>query len=174
MTENNTTPSDVLDPLDQNCDDVDLSFPILPGANYEMVCVEASVEPNKKKQADASQDGAGDNLVTVWETTKEEKTEKGEIVPAGRISLKQYTGITPYKSYTDENGKKKKDYTADDVKKQIAFFTRAMKKTGITARQVITNPEILVGGVAIRKVGVRKESGNFPRSNELNGFVIEG
>ena len=173
MTETNQN-SPVLDPLDQSCDDVDLSYPVLPGANYRMTCVKASVEPNKKKQADPSQNGAGDNLVTVWENVQEEKTEKGELVPSGRISLTQYTGITAYKSYTDDSGKVYKDYTSEDVKKAVTWFVRGTKLTGVTPRSIINNPEQLIGREAIRKVSVKKEEGSFPRRNELRGFVIEG
>ena len=154
MTTDNTT-IDANDPLNQSCDDIDISYPLLPASNYEMVIKTAIVEPNKAQ--------TGNNLVIQWATVNEQQSTKGQQIAPGAIVLKAYTGLVETPKYS---------------KVMIGqAITRIVKGTklgaGIKPSDVINNPSQLVGKRAIVKVGLAKETDEFPERNEIKGLVIE-
>lgn len=161
---NETQP--VIDPLDQSSDDIDISYPVVAGSDYKMSVKEAKTEPNK--------DGDGTNLVTIWQNEDELTSTKGEKLVKGQLVLTSYVGLT-VKPAGERGGKMRKAWTNDDIGKQITRLIRAtgLGGKGIKPREIINNPTVLNGQVALVKVALRQETAEFPEGNQITGFRVE-
>jgi hypothetical protein len=145
-----------LDPLATPVGDIDLSRPIAPPSNYEMSIAEASVIPNKAQ--------TGRNLLLKWQNTKEIKSTKGDMMAVKQLTLSQYMGL---------QATEKK--TAKAVAQDIARLAKGVGlSASITPLDVINNPSILVGKLALVKVGHKQETSEYPEGNEIKGVVLEG
>ena len=145
-----------VDPLATPVGEVDLSYPILPAANYEMTIAEASLVDNKAQ--------TGKNLLLKWKTAKEARSTKGEVLAAGQVTISQYIGLATSDKYTNEM-----------IKKSIARVAKgAGLNASLSARDVINNPSMLVSKTALVKVAVKQETAEYPEGNEIKGVVIEG
>ena len=150
------TAIDANDPLSTPSEAIDISYPKLPPANYEMTIVEATKVANKK--------GTGDNLVLKWKTSREQTSTKGDILNPGQVVIPSYVSLAVSGARTT---------------KQIAQdLTRIIRGAGLpgstTPRELIDNPTVLAGKTLLVKVGLRQETAEFPESNEVKGVVLEG
>lgn len=144
------------DPLSTNVSDIDLSRPLAPASNYELSITDAKLEDNKKKD--------GQNLVIKTKSTREIKSVKGDIMPAGSLVLTQYVSLTPSEKYTNKM-----------IAQGIARLAKGLGLPGsITPRDVINNPTMLNGKFGIFKVKINQETAEFPEGNAIAGIVIEG
>lgn len=145
-----------VDPLDMGAESIDLSRPIAPASNYPLSIKEATKQPNKKN--------TGENLVLKWVSTTDISSTKGDVIPAGRLVMTQYMGLTP----SDKR-------SAKDIGQDIARLIRGGRLPGSTTpRDVINNPSLLVSKTLLVKVSVRTETAEFPESNEVKSIVLEG
>jgi hypothetical protein len=162
MTEANTIEND---PMGQSCDDIDISYPLLPASNYPMVIKEAKRGPNKA--------GDGENIELKWANVNAGTSTKGEPVSAGQIVLTSYIGLTPKPERKDEStGRTIRARTNIDIAKDITKVVKAVKMTKTTPGAIAADCFILIGKEAIVKIGIRNETANFPESNEIKSFVI--
>lgn len=146
------------DPLDTNVNDVNTDYPILPASHYMFRLDECAKTPNKA--------GTGDNLVVKHKLIDGAQDVKGEPVSPGFV-------ITSYISLTETTGGNgKQPYTIDNIKKSVS---RVAKAAGInaTVREIINNPAILNGKAVRAKVGISKETSEYPASNNINGYATE-
>lgn len=144
-----------LDPLSTPCDDIDISYPLLPASNYEMTIKEATLVLNKKE--------TGNNLVTKFANAKEAQSTKGDNIAIGQVVITMYTGLVTTEKYSSK-----------DIAKNITRIVKAAKMTGVTPADIIANPSQLAGKVVLAKVGIRAETQEFAEANEIKSFVIEG
>jgi|SRR6266536_97819 len=147
------------DPLDVNVDDIDFSYPIIPAALYDFRIKSVEVKPNKE--------GSGENLVFQLATQTEIQSVKGESVPIGfvlthNISLRE----------TEK-------YTLIEIGKRIAAVAQAAQVRGVTPRDIIRNPQQLVGRVVTAKVQISKERTDartgttYNERSEIHSFVVK-
>lgn len=145
-----------LDPLSTPVGDVDLSRPIAPPANYEMSIPEASVGPNKAQ--------TGRNLVLKCKSTKEIKSVKGDIMPAGSLVLTKHLPLQA----SDKMSIKQ-------VSQSIARWARGFGlPPTLSAADIIANPTVFNGRTGLVKVAHKQETSEFPEGNEIKDVVIEG
>lgn len=140
------------DPLDENVNDVNIEYPILPAAHYMFTLDDAKVEPNKS--------GTGNNLIVSHKLAEPAQDKRGEPVSPGLV-LKSYISLTP----TDK-------YPIDSVKKGVTRIARAAK-LNCTVRQLMDNPSMLNGKTVKAKVKVNKETDEFPESNSIAGYATD-
>ena len=153
-----------IDPMSTSVDDIDISYPLLPAANYEMVVKSAVKAENKDK--------TGENIEIKWANTKPATSTKGaEIVP-GQIVLTSYVGLTEKPERQSENGKTIRARTKMDIAKDITRVCKATGVTGVNPGQIAADPSVLVNKTALVKIGVRDETSQFPESNEIVRLVV--
>ena len=133
-----------IDPMSTSVDDIDISYPLLPAANYEMVVKSAVKAENKDK--------TGENIEIKWANTKPATSTKGaEIVP-GQIVLTSYVGLTEKPERQSENGKTIRARTKMDIAKDITRVCKATGVTGVNPGQIaagrVQNPLRLAGRTA--------------------------
>lgn len=154
MDQDTSVQTPVIDPMDQSCDDIDTSYPILPAANYPMVCTSAKVEDNKAK--------TGQNLVTKWKNRDAAKTSKGKEVAPGEVVLTSYSSLTVTENLTPSR-----------IAKNLTIIAKACRIGKVTTpRALQQDPSVLVDKEAVVKVSLQAESADFPESNKIAGFVI--
>lgn len=144
------------DPLDVNIEDIDTSYPILPSGLYDLKIGMVKREPTK--------DNTGERLTVPLTTTTNHNSVKGEMVPAG-LKITHYIGLTPREGHDG-----KRDYTIQDVRKGVASICKAAGVGG-TIKTTVDNPSILDGHVVRTKIGIQKETAEYPESNRVMGFL---
>ena len=151
-----STATPELDPLSTPVGDVDLSRPIAPPSNYEMVVAAAAVGPNKAQ--------TGRNLEIKVKSTKEIKPIKGDMMAVGQLTLTKYYPLQATEKMS-----------INAVAKGIARLCKGLGlPASLTANDVINNPTILTGKIGLWKVGHKQETSEFPEGNEVKDIVIEG
>lgn len=138
------------DPLDENINDVNTDYPILPASWYVFRIDGAKKEPNRA--------GTGENLVVPLKLVEPAQDKKGETVSPGMV-LTHRCSVTPTEKYT-----------VDMLKKNVS---RLAKAAGLicTVRDIINNPSMLDGKALKVKVKVNKETSEFPESNGAGDFA---
>lgn len=163
------------DPLDTPCDDIDISYPLLAASNYHMG-VKKAVRKFSKKQTEAGTDGLtadkdGGVLHVQWENLDQQQSTKGEVITARQLVITEYIPLLPTEATAE-----KKAYTTGDIAKRLTKLKKAVGLPGaITPRDIMSNPSMLDGrpsNVPV-KVAVKKETADFPESNEIKGYVLE-
>lgn len=169
MSEEQTKP---IDPMEQSCDDIDISFPLVPAANYPMSIKDITRTLSKKaKEAGEVLDLNNLNsgmLEITWENSTEIQSTKNETLEPGRIALKTRISLVPTEKTADKNA-----YTIGDIKKAVAKLVRATGLKGVNVADVIRNPSILKGRDAVVKVKVKPETADYAESNDVKDYVIE-
>lgn len=150
---------------EETCDTVDISYPMLPANTYPFVVKKAEVVNNA--------DETGKNIKIQWENAQEQQSTKGEQLLPGQIVISSYVGLTEKPART-ENGKSIKARTLTEIKKDMAKVLKATSMSGTSLKDFLANPSMIEGRQAMVKVGVRKETSDFPESNEIKSLVIEG
>jgi hypothetical protein len=140
------------DPLDTDVSSIDTSFPRALPNIYEMTVDDAQTRPNKA--------GTGNNLVLKLKSLSEVPTTDGGTLPGGSFTLTHNVSLAPTEKYTPTN-----------IAKNLAGIAQAAGLSGITPRQIIDSPMLLVGKTVRVKVGIRKETAEYPESNEVKQFV---
>lgn len=137
------------DPLDFNIEDIDTSRPRVPEGLYELIIDDPKLEKTK--------DGKGEMLTFVLKSTKPLTSTSGETL--SNFSLKHRMSLTPTEKFPVES-----------VKKNLAslFKTAGMSGSG---KAIINSPTMLSGKVVTAKLKIRKETSEFPESNEVQYFV---
>lgn len=145
------------DPLDTIVDDVDLSYPIIPAGIHEFRITKAEKKTSTK---------GSEMLVLTLVATTAKQSVKGELIQ--NFTLTHNLVISPSEKVL-----------LVDIGKRIATVAMACGLRGITARDIINNPQQLVNRVADVKTSVSQErtdpeSGRIyePRS-EVHSFVVK-
>lgn len=154
----NNEQATIADPLDENLNDVDLSYPLLPAALYDFMIKDVTRKSNKA--------GTGEILEIKLATVNTEVSTKGVEQSPGLV-LTHRIGITPHEADAYYG----KEYTIEQIKRSLASLARGAGVT-CTARELLNNPAMLKGCQVRAKVSIRKETEEFPESNEVRGFVI--
>lgn len=136
-------------------DNIDLSYPLIPGGHHKLNIAEATVAQNKKQ--------TGNNLVLKWKNADEVLSTKGETLPPGRVVITQYVGLTVTE---------KRDAKA--IQRDIERLRRATGINVTKLSEIRDNPSLLVGKTCLCKVKVRQETDEYPESNEVSTVVLEG
>lgn len=141
-----------VDPMDMNVSDIDTSFPRLAANVYELEITSADKVDNKA--------GTGQNLKVSMKTTSEGISTQGEKLPAG-VLLTSNISMTPTEKYSQQS-----------IAKALASL---MKSAGLTGspRSLIDDPGQLIGKVVTAKVGVQKETDEYPESNSVKSFLAK-
>lgn len=158
----NPDAADAGDPLSTNVQDIDTSRPRLVAGLYDLKIKEAKKEPTK--------DGSGERITFVLETTAPAKSTDGEDLPVGQL-LWHYIGITEKPAGTSKAGKPTDAYTLADVAKNIAKIAKGARYNG-SAKSIIDNPAVLKGETVRTKVGIQKETDEWPESNNIKEFLV--
>lgn len=146
------SPAQEADPFDTPVDQTDTSFPLLNPGIKDLEVVKADKGLSKKDS----------NMLTfTLKTTADDIDTKGEKLQKG-FPLYHRIVIDPSESRT-----------ANRICKDIALFAKACGVAGPTPRQIIDDPEILVGSVVRAKVIVTKATEEFPESNNIRSFITE-
>lgn len=144
------------EPLGTDIGDVDISYPVLLADIYVMNVQDAKVAPNKK--------GTGNNLAVTLQTTQPAKTTKGHDQPAGLL-ITYNLSMTPTEKYTQQS-----------IDKSLAKLAQWAGVRGLTLEAVRNDPAILIprikGVQGSVKIGVQKESDEYPESNSVKDLVI--
>ncbi len=149
-TEGQAQSTSFADPLDTNVSDVNISRPIVPPGLYDLTIKEAKKDTTK---------AGGDCIKFQLATTADCMDVTGkENVPAGHILFHQIT-VTP-------TGK----LTVDMIKRSVATIAQCAGVGG-TVRNLIDTPQAFYGRTVRVKVGVSKETSEFPARNEIKDFV---
>lgn len=141
------------DPLDTNVSDIDTSFPKIPANLYDLKIEKAEKVPNSK--------GTGDNLKIALKTTTNIEAVTGEQLAAGSVTLFNNISLAETPKYTVES-----------IKKNVAALAKAAGLGSMTVRQILDDPQILVGKVVRAKVGIQKETDEYPESNNIKQFMV--
>jgi len=150
-----------IDPLNETIGDIDTSFPRLVPSNYPM-SIECKIEPNKA--------GTGNNLIVTHKTTQEALSTSGDKMPAG-VTITRYIGLT--ESAPKPGKSKGRDMKA--INADVAVLAKAAKLPLTTkVSDLKADPTPLNGKVVIAKVSIRQATAEFPESNDVKGYVIEG
>lgn len=172
MSEEQVKQAPAVDPMDQSCDDIDISFPMVPASNYSMRVKSCERVLSKKakeagEELDLNNLNSG-NLKITWENTTEIQSTKGEQLEPGRIALTQHISLSPTKGSAD-----KKAYTIEDIKRRVTRVVRGTGLKGVSVSDVIRNPSILIDREGVVKVKVKKETAEFPEGNEIGDVIVE-
>jgi len=145
------------DPLDTNVSDIDVSYPIIPAGIHEFKITKTEKKPTKK---------GGEMIVISLQATSPKQSIKGDMVQ--NFTLTHNLVITPTEKLQ-----------LVDIGKNIAKVAQAAEIRGVTAREIINNPQQLVGRVVNVKTSVSQErtdpeTGQIyePRS-EVHSFVAK-
>ena len=151
---NNIVTKHMTDPLDQNIDDIDVSFPRLAVGLYELQIAKVEKVPNNA--------GTGENLKVELKTTKEAVSTVGEAVGTG-MTLIHNISLTPTEKYGVEN-----------MKRNITSFALSAGLKNRTVRSVINAGQELAGKFVTAKIGIQRETDEFPERNTIKAFVTKG
>lgn len=141
-----------IDPFDVPSTDVDTSFPRLPAATYEMDIAKAETFHNEDKNIDM--------IKLELKTVQAHRSTAGDELQPG-FSLRTQIVTTP-------TGK----LTVDMIKKSVATLAQSARVVG-TLRDIMNNPTMLEGKRVRVKVGISKETSEYPERNEVKYFVVE-
>lgn len=171
MSENTGTEM-AKDPMEQSCDEIDISFPIIPASSHRLI-VKSAERGLSKKQKEAGEELdlsslSSGNLKITWMNTTPITSTKGESLEPGRVVMSEYIGLTPTEASGD-----KKAYTTEDIKKRITRVVKAVKLQGVSPADIIRQPSMLKDREALVKVKVRKETADYDEGNEVAGYTIE-
>lgn len=175
-TKMNEAPTAVVDPLDVNTNDVDITYPIIPASNYLLTLKSVTREATNENVGGILSDpydpnNEGERLTIVHATLAEVEDRKGNKVPAG-LQITSYIGLTAKAERTNDLGKKIRARTKDDIAKDVARLARAAKHNA-SVRDIINNPSQLDGKNVNAKVGIDKETEQFPAKNRVMGYAYE-
>jgi hypothetical protein len=150
---NPTEGYDPNDPMNQPVEGIDTSFPKLPAGLYAMEVKDAVIAPSKSTP--------GAETATVKLVTIEDAVDtQGEFLNKGFPVYYRF-GVTP----TPE-------YDAKTIAKKIATLLKHCGFTsGVVPRQFLSNPAMIVGKLLTVKIGIQKESNDYPESNQVKAFV---
>jgi hypothetical protein len=151
METNNITTTEA-DPMDLNVSDIDTSFPRIIANVYELEIETAECVDNKA--------GTGQNLKVGMKTTAPATSTTGETLPAG-VKLTSNISLTPTEKYSKQS-----------IAKAVASLAQSASMTG-TPREILSNPMNLVGKLVTAKVGIQKETDEYPESNTVKAFVAK-
>jgi|SRR5438132_404212 len=135
------------DPLDTKVDDIDISYPIIPAGIHEFKIDKVEIASNKEK--------TGNNMTVHLSATSPKQSIKGETV--NNFKLSTIISLTETEKYL-----------AVDIGKRIATVAQAAEVRGVTPREIIENPTVLVGRVVNVKTQVSQE-----RTDKATGRVYE-
>lgn len=141
------------DPLDTNVSDINTDYPKVPANTIvDMQISEAKIEDNQK--------GTGQNLKFKLKALRPLTSVTGESVAT--FTLNHNISLTPTEKYS-----------ATDVAKNLAKLAKACKLS-CTPREIITTPTMLDGKIAHDvKIGMQKESEEYPERNNVKDFVLK-
>lgn len=140
---------DVSDPFDVASGEVDTSFPRLNPRVYRMTIRDPEVAESKNKPGAFL-------LVMKLETTEEAKDTRGEVLHKG-FKFTHRVSIT---------ASEKRDNEA--IKRDLATILQCAlgdASKGMKIRAFLDNPKIIDGKIVDVKVGLQKETDEFPESN---------
>lgn len=138
--------------LEQSVNDIDTSRPRLAAGVMELEIVEAKVEPNKA--------GDKDNLNLQLKTISDQTTTEGDREPAG-FYLFHTISLTPTEKYTAKR--------ITDAIAQVCQSARVNGKLG----DVLKDVAILKGRTVVAKVGLQKETDEYPERNTIKDFIVK-
>jgi hypothetical protein len=142
-----------VDPLDQDTGGIDIGFPLIPAGLYDMEITDVTVEASKNRP-DAQ------TMSIKFALTQGAVDVKGETVNKG-FPVRYYIGLTPTEAYA-----------AKDIAKKLATVLKhAGFATGVTPRQFINDPKMVVGKVLRCKVVVTKATEEYDEGNAVKSFV---
>lgn len=151
--------ADEADPLDMGVGDVDTSFPKLQPGLYDVEVDGVEINPSKATEG-------AEVMKLTYKTTQDATDTRGEHVNKG-FPLYDYVALTP-----TQGGNGKQPYTAKDIAKKLATIAQVCGLTTETPRQIIdAKGAQLVGKVIRIKVGLSKETAEFPESNKVKQYV---
>lgn len=141
-----------VDPMDIDVSDVDTSFPRLAANVYTLEVSKSEVVDNKA--------GTGKNLKVQLKTVEPSISTEGEPLPAGTF-ITTNISLTPTERYSQAS-----------VNKAVTLL---MQSAGLTGKISIVrdNPAILEGKQVTAKVGIQKETDEYPESNKIIAFVVK-
>lgn len=139
------------DPFAGFARDTDTSRSILPAGLYDLEVKSAEVGRNK--------DDTGDKIAVEFVTTADTSDVKGEPVNKGFPVFHNF-GLT-------ETPK----FKMSQIRKAVDSFLQAAGLGDIQTRAFINNPSLAVGRTVRCKVGVKKETSEFPAGNNIKEFV---
>jgi hypothetical protein len=144
MTENENTTPTAIQLSDEDCSNIDTSFPLLAASTYELKIIEKTVKPSERQPEKT-------NLSLKLETTETGLSTEGEKVAPGMvifhtISLNQTDKYNPTKA--------------------VALF---MKTFGIpgSPNSFINNPTLGIGAKAKVPVKLQKATDQFKAANRI-------
>lgn len=138
------------DPLNQTAAATDTSMPLLKQGLYDLEITKAEV---------GTTDKGTEKLALSLKTTKDAESKDGETLNKGWM-VYHNVGLTP----TD-------DYPAKNIGRNISMILKAAGLPNVTPRQVIDDPQQLVGKIVRCKVAIKPEKDGYPESNKISQFV---
>lgn len=145
------------DPLDAIVSDIDISYPIIPAGIHEMKITKTEKKPTKK---------GGQMIVISLQATSPKQSIKGDMVQ--NFTLNFNLVITPTEKLQPV-----------DIGKNVGKIAQAAGLLTVRARDIIDNPQQLVGRVVNVKTQVSQERTDpetgaiyEPRS-EVHSFVVK-
>ena len=149
MTE---TPTVNIDPLNTPLADIDTSMPLLAPGLYDMEITDAVVGPAKSNSAHST-------LKVTLKTTNDAPDVKGQMINKG-FPIYHSIALTP-----------SEDMSVEKIKKNVASLGQRAGIVGGTVRQLLDNPAVLKGKVVRTKIGIQKETDEYPASNAVKGYM---
>ncbi len=146
-----STPSPVDDPLAMPAAEVDTRFPRLqPDRIYRF---------NIESAETTTSDKGVEMLSIAFATTKEEIDTDGKVLHPG---FKLFHRVV-----TSPTGK----MDIEMIKKNLGILLKGLGKDKVPMRQIVSNPEQLVGMIVDAKVGIQKAKDGYPESNKIVSFI---
>jgi len=139
------------DPLAEDIGQIDTSYPVLVVGLYDLEITDAKIEKSKKTNKDM--------LVVTMKTTAEAMDTNQSMINKGfpvyhRVSLEPTA-----------------EYDMKSIAKKIAAVGQAAGITGMTARELLNNPKVLVDKTVRVKLGISKETDEYPAGNSVKQFL---
>lgn len=152
------------DPLDTKTSDIDVSNPVHPGTKspVEMPITKADITTNDEGQDYLSLQLA---MTEAYTATNGEEVQPGAMGSVFFARVPVTVGL-----YTDWKGNEK-ERSEVEVAKNITKVAKSCSVLDVTPREIMANPAQLVDKVAKVKIRFRKETEEWPASNQLE-FVV--
>jgi hypothetical protein len=140
------------DPLNTPVGDIDTSFPLLAAGLYDMEIADAVVGPAKGNPTHQT-------LKVTLKTTHDAPDVKGQMVNKG-FPIYHHIALTP-----------SEDMPIDKIKKNVAALGQRAGASKLSVRDLLNNPTVMKGKVVRVKVGIQKETEEYPASNQVKTYM---
>lgn len=137
------------DIFDTDVSNIDTSYPRIVASTYDLQIAGIEKAENNAK--------TGDNLKVELKTTSDATSTSGEPVPAGFV-IHHNISLVQTPKY--------------DPRKPLAQF---MKAAGVSGKQsdFLVSPQGIVGKTITAKVGIQKETSEYPERNTIKSFEVK-